>query len=149
MCVSLPLRPLALWLSVSSLSLYIYIPAANASPLALPAPQFAVYEWLKKIATASNSSTPQAQPPLGGQSAWVSVLSGGTAKIVASTVTYPYQVIKSRLQQREATVLSSVGPPGRLRRYRGMVDCIVKVCACVGVFLLGVLLGLGIGRRCH
>lgn len=79
------------------------------------------------------------------------MLSGGTAKIVASTVTYPYQVIKSRLQQREATVLSSVGPPGRLRRYRGMVDCIVKVCvracACVCIFLLGVLLGLGIGRR--
>jgi len=73
--------------------------------------QFAVYEWLKALSAAGGD---------GQQPAWVSVVIGGTSKIVASTATYPYQVVKARLQQREA--------PGGLAapRYSGMLDCVAK-----------------------
>ena len=43
------------------------------------------------------------------------MIMGGGAKIIASTVTYPYQVIKSRLQQRD----EMLGTP----RYRGVLHC--------------------------
>eukprot|EP00953_Heterococcus_sp_UTEX-ZZ885_P019337 10807-Heterococcus_DN1.PRE.1 len=41
---------------------------------------------------------------------------GGSSKIFASLVTYPYQVIKTRLQNRERTL-------GGVARYRGTVHC--------------------------
>jgi solute carrier family 25 (mitochondrial folate transporter), member 32 len=44
-----------------------------------------------------------------------SVVLGGTSKIVASCVTYPYQVIKSRLQQRGV---------GSKYHYTGLMDCV-------------------------
>ena len=44
---------------------------------------------------------------------------GGVSKIVASVATYPYQVIKSKLQQREAEL--------EHHRYRGMIDCGMKI----------------------
>ena len=34
---------------------------------------------------------------------------GAAAKILASTVTYPYQVVKSRLQQRDPITLIEIG----------------------------------------
>ena len=34
---------------------------------------------------------------------------GAAAKILASTVTYPYQVVKSRLQQRDPITLVEIG----------------------------------------
>lgn len=40
---------------------------------------------------------------------------GGGAKIIASIVTYPYQVIKSRLQQRDEKLGTS--------RYKGVIHC--------------------------
>lgn len=40
---------------------------------------------------------------------------GGAAKIIASTVTYPYQVIKSRLQQRDEVLNNP--------RYKGVIHC--------------------------
>ena len=48
---------------------------------------------------------------------WVSIALGGVSKIVAASVTYPYQVVKSRLQQR-----------GELTSYRysGVLDCIQR-----------------------
>jgi len=54
--------------------------------------QFASYEYMK-VRMQETMATSE-------QPAWVSVLLGGTSKIVASTATYPYQVMKSRLQQR-------------------------------------------------
>jgi solute carrier family 25 (mitochondrial folate transporter), member 32 len=54
--------------------------------------QFASYEYMKVRM--------QEMQPTAEQPAWVSVLLGGTSKIIASTATYPYQVMKSRLQQR-------------------------------------------------
>ena len=49
-----------------------------------------------------------------GPPAYVSMLTGGVAKSVATVATYPYQVIKSRLQQQRG-------------KYRGMVDCVLKI----------------------
>jgi solute carrier family 25 (mitochondrial folate transporter), member 32 len=40
---------------------------------------------------------------------------GGAAKVVASVVTYPYQVIKSRLQQRDQVLNTP--------RYQGVIHC--------------------------
>lgn len=56
------------------------------------------------------------------QPAYVSALLGGGSKIIASTVTYPYQVIKSRLQQRDQFVQNSSSP-----KYSGTLDCIQKI----------------------
>ncbi len=69
--------------------------------------QFVTYEWLKKAAEPY-------QVPLLSYS-----LLGGVAKIVAGLATYPYQVIKARLQQRET---------GAARwRYTGTWDCVLKI----------------------
>jgi hypothetical protein len=40
---------------------------------------------------------------------------GGAAKVIASVVTYPYQVIKSRLQQRDQVLNTP--------RYQGVMHC--------------------------
>lgn len=69
--------------------------------------QFVTYEWLKKAAE------PYQMPLLS-----FSFL-GGLAKVAAGLATYPSQVIKARLQQRET---------GASRwRYTGTWDCIVKI----------------------
>ncbi len=56
----------------------------------------------------------------------VSAVIGGASKVIASVATYPYQVIKSRLQQREIDPANSNGS-GVERRYKGTIDCIVKI----------------------
>jgi solute carrier family 25 folate transporter 32 len=69
--------------------------------------QFVTYEWLKK-------ATEPYQMPLLSFS-----FLGGLAKVAAGLATYPSQVIKARLQQRET---------GASRwRYTGTWDCIVKI----------------------
>jgi hypothetical protein len=54
----------------------------------------------------------------------VSLLLGGSSKVLASTITYPYQLVKSKLQQRDGvnavTLLQE-------RRYDGTWDCVKKV----------------------
>lgn len=62
--------------------------------------QFAVYEYLKVKSSEIFGPT---------QPMWVTTIAGGFSKIVASTVTYPYQVIKSRLQQRESGMTKDFG----------------------------------------
>ena len=56
--------------------------------------QFAVYEYLKNMSATFRSSSSDSQPAV------VSMAFGGVSKIVAATLTYPYQVVKARLQQR-------------------------------------------------
>lgn len=58
---------------------------------------------------------------------------GGAAKSVATVVTYPYQVIKSRLQQRDTIVTTDVGEIKRSTKYRGVIDCVVKIARKEGV----------------
>lgn len=58
------------------------------------------------------------------QPAWVSALIGGSSKIIASTVTYPYQLVKSKLQQRDAV---NAATQLTERRYTGTWDCVQKV----------------------
>ena len=52
------------------------------------------------------------------------MLIGGTSKVIASTVTYPYQLVKSKLQQRDE--IDPVSKETR-RRYTGTLDCVKKV----------------------
>ena len=63
------------------------------------------------------------------QPAFVSALLGGGSKIIASTVTYPYQVIKSRLQQRDQIEQNPTKGNAKtaVPKYNGTLDCIVKL----------------------
>ncbi len=92
--------------------------------------QFTCYEWMKSFASSYRHDDDKHKQP-----AWVSLLLGSTSKIAAATITYPYQVIKSRMQQRE-TVLAEASPKSVLNssfsipgkpRYDGMIDCIFKI----------------------
>lgn len=113
--------------------------------------QFASYEYLKTNAEIlRNKNSNEVQP------AWVFLVIGAAAKIFASTVTYPYQVVKSRLQQRDPIVISDAeieknnlntnnsdtsrnfrnsntleAIEGRKEviqpRYSGTVDCVLKI----------------------
>mmetsp|Transcript_7346 Transcript_7346/g.16081 ORF Transcript_7346/g.16081 Transcript_7346/m.16081 type:complete len:292 (+) Transcript_7346:242-1117(+) len=94
--------------------------------------QFAVYESLKDLSRSYLAQEQNQQP------AWVSVLNGGVSKIIASTITYPYQLVKSKLQQRNAVdpVTQQV-----IRRYNSTWDCACKVWRSAGVrgFFRGVV----------
>lgn len=85
--------------------------------------QFMVYEYLKKWSAQFRSAGIDTQPPL------VSLFIGGLSKIIAATVTYPYQVVKSRLQQREALPEIEQLARGRKTKakYSGTFDCLRKI----------------------
>lgn len=81
--------------------------------------QFSVYEMMKKLYEKhynQSQSQSQTQTQQSKQPAIVSIVSGGLSKIIAATITYPYQVIKSRLQHRE-----------NLNHYNGTIDCFLKI----------------------
>uniref|UniRef100_A0A7S1ZHN0 Mitochondrial carrier protein n=1 Tax=Ditylum brightwellii TaxID=49249 RepID=A0A7S1ZHN0_9STRA len=54
---------------------------------------------------------------------------GAASKIIASTTTYPLQVIKSRLQQRSEMIeLTEAGDLSVVhRQYKGLMDCMTKI----------------------
>ncbi|RKF59905.1 Mitochondrial FAD carrier protein FLX1 [Erysiphe neolycopersici] len=87
--------------------------------------QFGVYEpikklWKRSLSNYSNSSGKSRQEEKLTTLATLAI--SGTAKIIAGTVTYPLQVIKSRLQVSDLDHISGggiVGVAGRLWREQG------------------------------
>lgn len=72
--------------------------------------QFKRFEYRKRSARrASEECTPSQQ------SSWFATIgSAGTAKVVASLLTYPHEVLRTRLRQEP--------PPGHARRYTGLLQ---------------------------
>lgn len=96
--------------------------------------QFVAYEFLKlnfgeytKAARENNNHKHGVLERFQDSLGYLSM--GAVSKILASTATYPVQLIKSRLQQRSQTVeLSSSGDVQIVNRhYRGVVDCAGKI----------------------
>lgn len=96
--------------------------------------QFVTYEYLK---TNFGTYTKAKRSTEGKNSGIVHQLQdsagyltmGAVSKIVASTVTYPLQVIKSRLQQRsQSAELSDTGQVKIVKReYAGVTDCVTRI----------------------
>lgn len=82
--------------------------------------QFATYEYMKDVllVTKKTPVTPVWLKEHVLDGPVQPLILGGISKIIASTTTYPYQVIKSRLMQR--------GVNG-VYKYKGTLDCIVSV----------------------
>ena len=77
--------------------------------------QFVTYEWMKRELsrrTASSAAARDAADAHGVISPMHGLVLGAASKVVASTATYPYQVVKARVQQRGGAV-----------RYRGPWHC--------------------------
>ena len=122
--------------------------------------QFAAYERLKRIAVdarAGSSSTNARAEPSAFECAWLGVAS----KLFASAITYPSQVVRARMQQREVGAATGAGaeatsgrsPGGRyvgfaqslgeiIRRegaaglYKGMVPNVLRTLPSSGVTFL-------------
>ncbi|KDP29452.1 hypothetical protein JCGZ_18373 [Jatropha curcas] len=76
--------------------------------------QFPVYEKIKSYVAEKNNTTVDNLSP--GDVA----IASSTAKVVASVLTYPHEVVRSRLQEQGQAGNSEV-------RYSGLVDCVKKV----------------------
>lgn len=89
---------------------------------------FVAYEEIKKLMTTNSDST-----ELSGKQGF---MAGAMAKWCATLVTYPYQVVKARLQQRP--------DPQHGAKYSGVVDAIVQTARREGIygFYKGVLICL-------
>mmetsp|Transcript_28095 Transcript_28095/g.66848 ORF Transcript_28095/g.66848 Transcript_28095/m.66848 type:complete len:352 (-) Transcript_28095:24-1079(-) len=101
--------------------------------------QFMAYEELKKFAQKYTQQAEHLQP-------WQTFLAGASAKCFASTVTYPSQVVRARLQQVDPHLLKHLqqlqnggggGAPPRMARnaryYKGFADCTLKIVRLEGV----------------
>lgn len=115
--------------------------------------QFVTYEFLKKkvhmmgwstrrggSSSSSNSGSGSGSRTPGGGGGkdhldipvYLTAALGFMSKLVAATTTYPYQVVKSRLQQREVLVAAETGTgtSSVLRaqaKYRGTLDCMRQI----------------------
>lgn len=100
--------------------------------------QFVAYEFLKErfgtyTRAARSKKDERGQERSGAveklQDSLGYLAMGAVSKMIASTVTYPLQVIKARLQQRSQSVEITEG--GELavvrREYGGVVDCVVRI----------------------
>lgn len=91
--------------------------------------QFASYETLKAYNQTlfPNPENNNQQSPI------VSFCLGGMSKFIAATLTYPYQVVKSRMQQRISW--------NTIWKYKSSLDCIIKIYKSEGIlgFFRGVI----------
>ncbi|EKX48839.1 hypothetical protein GUITHDRAFT_68495 [Guillardia theta CCMP2712] len=95
---------------------------------------FAVYEEIKKLALRmANVPSRYKMISMSLSRFVVDMLSGSTAKMFSSVLTYPFQVIRSRMQQLD--------PTRNRRYYRGPVDTVSKIFH--GEGLQGFYKGLG------
>jgi solute carrier family 25 (mitochondrial folate transporter), member 32 len=92
--------------------------------------QFGVYEQGKAAISRRNGG---GAPPTPSELFAV----GAGSKALATLATYPYQVIKSRLQQRVPPAATDGAPPGSLAGqqlpYRSVVDCVRRMAASEGL----------------
>jgi hypothetical protein len=72
---------------------------------------------------------------IGNQSAMSAAFGGGVSKIVAFTATYPYQVIKSRLQQGQALDVGITSSAFK-EKYSGTIDCGIQILRSVHMLVL-------------
>lgn len=96
--------------------------------------QFAVYEPAKRIYFSRQFGEGDAAPRLSNEA---TILISSVAKLVAGAVTYPYQVLRSRMQNYRADETYGRGVAGVVRRiwveegvvgfYRGLVPGVVRV----------------------
>ncbi|KAI2470322.1 mitochondrial carrier [Annulohypoxylon bovei var. microspora] len=101
--------------------------------------QFAVYDPLKRLYFARRGSSPDPRYPREQQriSNEATLVLSSVAKLVAGAVTYPYQVIRSRLQNYDADARFGRGIQGVVGRtwkgegwrgfYRGIIPGVVRV----------------------
>eukprot|EP00287_Rhodomonas_sp_CCMP768_P013606 CAMPEP_0196727144 /NCGR_PEP_ID=MMETSP1091-20130531/8204_1 /TAXON_ID=302021 /ORGANISM="Rhodomonas sp., Strain CCMP768" /LENGTH=342 /DNA_ID=CAMNT_0042069689 /DNA_START=41 /DNA_END=1069 /DNA_ORIENTATION=- len=98
--------------------------------------QFMAYEEIKKRLRNNRNDVEHLLP-------WESFLAGAAAKVFASTVTYPSQVVRARLQQMDPYLLrqlaesqagSTVTINRQARYYQGFLDCTLKIVRLEGVF---------------
>lgn len=110
--------------------------------------QFSVYEWCKVsrvgagLLTSIGVQGVESRDGKGTASTSALFLYGAVSKAVAVTATYPYQVIKSRIQQALPTTTAAPATPGApgadsaaasSRPYRGVLDAARRMVAHEGV----------------
>lgn len=80
--------------------------------------QWVLYERLKGLAQGSASAAEEQE--VSRFRKWMGTVgAAGTAKMVASLITYPHEVVRTRLRQEP--------PPGQARKYTGLLQTIKLV----------------------
>ena len=96
--------------------------------------QYAIYNEAHRLTKSSGRNRGTVAERLRGSLGYL--MMGAVSKFVASTATYPLQVIKSRLQQRSQVVEMSESTGEVVvskRNYAGVMDCVTKILKNEGV----------------
>lgn len=80
--------------------------------------QWTLYERLKRTAIFTSTSAAQGRDPTLGERITSTVGAAGTAKLTASLITYPHEVVRTRLRQQ---------PEGGVQKYKTLIQTIKLV----------------------